>query len=145
MTLKGNIVLSDPLVKPDEKIIFSVIGEKKILWQEIMNYLRSNYPDAAGDWNFYKDGKQWLFKMVQKKKTIFWSGLFEDEDTFRITFYFGDKAEPVIDSSDLPQRIKSEFKTSKRYGAIRAVSTVMRDLSDVEIVKKLVSIKTKLK
>ena len=29
MTLKGNIILSDPLVKPDEKIIFSVIGENK--------------------------------------------------------------------------------------------------------------------
>ena len=69
----------------------------------------------------------------------------EDEDTFRITFYFGDKAEPVLEASDLPQRIKSEFKTAKKYGAIRAVSTVMRDLSDVEIVKKLVSIKTKLK
>jgi hypothetical protein len=105
MTLKRNIALSDPLVKPDEKLIFSIIGEKKILWQEIMNYLKSDYPDASGDWNFYKDGNQWLFKMVQKKKTIFWCGLFELEATFRITFYFGDKAEPVIIESKIPDKV----------------------------------------
>jgi hypothetical protein len=30
--------------------------------------------------------------MQQKKKTIFWVGVLKD--TFRITFYFGNKAEP---------------------------------------------------
>lgn len=67
------------------------------------------------------------------------------KNSFRITFYFGDKAESLIDNSDLPQKIKDDFKSSKRYGSIRAVSIKMNDSTDVENVKKLISIKTKLK
>jgi hypothetical protein len=143
MTAKEIFVMSDPLVRPDEKLIFSIIGEKKILWQEIMNYLKSNYPDASGQWNYYKDGKAWLFKVVQKKKTIFWSLILED--TFRITFYFGDKAEPVIIESELPDKVKQDFLTGKRYGKIRAISLKINDMKDVEIVKTIVPIKVKIK
>jgi hypothetical protein len=143
MTAKEIFVMSDPLVKPDEKLIFSIIGEKKILWQEIMNYLKSNYPDASGQWNYYKDGKAWLFKVVQKKKTIFWSAILED--TFRLTFYFGDKAEPVIVESKLPDKVKQDFLTGKKYGKIRAISLKINDMKDVEIVKTIVPIKVKIK
>jgi hypothetical protein len=143
MTAKEILMLSDPLVKPDEKIIFSYIGDKKLLWQEIMDYLRDCYPEASGVWNYYKDGKQWLFKVVRKKKTVFWGAILED--TFRITFYFGEKAEPVILASELQEKIKHDFLTGQRYGKIRAISIKMNDISDVETVKKLVSLKTKLK
>jgi hypothetical protein len=45
---------------------------------------------------------------VRKKKTIFWISLIEN--TFQVTFYFGDKAEPLIEKSELPEKIKVEFK-----------------------------------
>lgn len=143
MDEKLNLLLSDPQVKPDEKLIFSIIGEKKILWQELMNYLKINYPDASGDWNYYNDGKLWLFKMTRKKKTIFWGTLLED--TFKITFYFGDKAEPVILESSLTDEVKQNFMTGKRYGKIRAISVKVNDVSDLEIIKTTIGIKVKLK
>jgi hypothetical protein len=143
MAEKENLVLSDKQIIPTDDYIFSIIGEKRILWQTIMDYLSDNYKDISGSWNFYNDGKQWLFKLIQKKKTIFWAGILKD--TFRVTFYFGDKAETLIDASDLPQAIKDDFKNGKRYGKIRAASLKMSDLSDVESVKKLVAIKMKMK
>jgi len=143
MAEKENLVLSDKQIIPTDDYIFSIIGEKRILWQTIMNYLSENYKDISGSWNFYNDGKQWLFKLVQKKKTIFWAGVLKD--TFRVTFYFGDKAEILIDTSDLSQTIKDGFKNGKRYGKIRAVTLKMSDLSDVESVKTLVAIKMKIK
>ena len=81
--------------------------------------------------------------MVQKKKTIFWGGILQD--TFRITFYFGDKAEPIIEASDLPADIKSGFKNAKKYGAIRPISIKVFEHSDVENVLKLIVIKNKIK
>jgi hypothetical protein len=81
--------------------------------------------------------------MVQKKKTIFWAGILQD--TFRITFYFGDKAESVIETSDLPSAIKDGFKTAKKYGAIRPISIKVFEYSDVENVLKLIVIKQKIK
>jgi len=136
-------ILSDKQVDPTDDYIFSVLGDKKLLWQSIMKYASENYKDISGSWNYYNDGKQWLYKLVQKKKTIFWSALLTD--TFRVTFYFGDKAEPLIDASDLQQVVKDDFKSGKRYGKIRAISIKMKDSSDLDTVKKLIDIKTRLK
>ena len=123
--------------------MFFMALDKKIFWQNIMNHMADNYKDSSGEWNFYNDGKRWLFKMIHKKKTIFWAAILTD--TFRITFYFGNKAEPVIDGSDLPQTIKDGFRTAKRYGLIRPVSFKIMNNTDVENVLKLVAIKHKLK
>jgi hypothetical protein len=55
------IDLSDKSVVPTDDFIFSVIGERKVQWLRIMNYLSENYPDASGTWNFYNDGKKMAF------------------------------------------------------------------------------------
>jgi len=136
-------VLSDKSIVPTDDFIFSIIRERKVHWLRIMNYLSENYPDASGTWNYYNDGKQWLFKYVRKKKTIFWASLLID--TFRITFYLGNKAESVIENSDLPVSIKEEFKTAKRYGLIRPVTLIIRNEEDVDNVLKMIVIKVKLK
>jgi len=108
-----------------------------------MDHMKNNYKDSAGGWNFYNDGKRWLFKMVNKKKTVFWAGILND--TFRITFYLGNKAESIIENSDLPQTIKEEFKTAKRYGLIRPVTFIINNNSDVDNVLKMIAIKNKIK
>jgi hypothetical protein len=136
------LVLSDKSVIPTDEHIYAFLGEKRFDWQSIMHYAAENYKDA-GSWNYYNDGKQWLFKLVNKKKTIFWAGILTN--TFRITFYFGDKAEPLIAESDLPEKIKYEFKSARRYGAIRGVSIIVRDKADVDNILKLIKIKHKLK
>jgi hypothetical protein len=143
MEERENIMLSDKLVIPTDDLIYSFIGEKKVLWQAIMSFASDNIKDVSGSWNYYNDGKRWLYKFVQKKKTIFWACILED--TFRVTFYFGDKAEPVIDASGLPESVRQEFKTGKRYGKIRAISLRMSDMKDVEIIKTLMAIKVKIK
>ncbi|OFY65572.1 MAG: hypothetical protein A2V64_07530 [Bacteroidetes bacterium RBG_13_43_22] len=143
MTEKETFVFPDQNVKPTEEMIFSFIGNKKILWQKIMKYLSDNYKEASGSWNYYNDGKQWLYKMVMKKKTIFWLAVLKD--TFRITFYFGDKAEPVINASDLPKSVKDDFLAGKHYGKIRGITTKINSQSDVETITKLVDIKVKHK
>jgi hypothetical protein len=136
-------ILSDKSVIPTDDFIFSIIGENKSHWQRIMNYLSENYEDASGTWNYYNDGKQWLFKLVRKKKTIFWLSLLSD--TFRITFYLGNKAESVIENSDLPTGIKEEFKTAKRYGSIRPITLIIRGKADVDNVVKMIDLKSKMK
>lgn len=143
MPEKEKHILSDKTLIPTDDYIFSILGNRKELWQSIITYAIENIKNTSGTWNYYNDGKQWLFKMVQKKKTIFWGGILQD--TFRITFYFGDKAEPIIEASDLPTDIKSGFKNAKKYGAIRPVSIKVFEHSDVENVLKLIVIKNKIK
>jgi Protein of unknown function (DUF3788) len=143
MAEKEDLVLNDKQITPTDDYIFSIIGEKKALWQNIMNYVSENYKDTSGSWNYYNDGKQWLFKLVQKKKTIFWAAVLKD--TFRISFWFSDKAESMIYDSNLPQKIKDDYKSAKKYGSTRAVSIKLYDLNDVDNVLKMIVLKQKIK
>jgi hypothetical protein len=137
------ILLTDKLVFPSDDVIFPLLGEKKILWQHLMNYMHDHYKDSCGTWNFYNDGKRWLFKMTYKKKTVFWVNI--TPGGFRVTFYFGNKAEPIIESSDMPQSVKDEFRTAKRYGLIRPAIFVINSKEDLDNVLKMIVIKCNLK
>jgi hypothetical protein len=137
------LVLIDKSVTPTDELVFSIIGKNKSHWQRLMTEIQAVYPDALGQWNYYNDGKNWLFKMILKKKTLFWIGILKD--SFRITFYFGDKAEPLIEKSTLPETMKSEFKTSQRYGKIRAISLKVNNNEDIENAIKVAAIKASMK
>ncbi len=137
------LVLSDKDLVVDDKLLSSVLGDNMTLWSKLIDDITSGYSNSAGTWNYYNDGHQWLFKMVYKKKTFFWAAM--HAGSFRITFYFGNKAEPVLMESDLPQSVKDNFLTAKRYGSIRAISTRVMNNDDLNLVLKLAEIKSKLK
>jgi hypothetical protein len=137
------VVLTDPFIIPNEVLVFSIIGDKSILWQGIISYLHDNHSDISEVWRFYNDGKCWLFRTLKKKKTIFWIGVIDG--TFRITFWLGDKASPLIAQSDLPGKIKDDFENAKSYKIGRALSIKMEDKTDMDSVIKLIGIKLKIK
>jgi hypothetical protein len=143
MAEQEKAVLGDKDIYPSEELINSIIGEKKNLWLKIMSYAHEKYNDVEEEWRYYNDGKQWLFKLTRKKKTIFWLSLLNE--TFRITFYFGNKAEPAILSSNLPDSVKNEFVKGQRFGNIRAITTIISGDSDVENICKLIDLKVSLK
>ncbi len=143
MAESEKLVLGDKSVYPSDEILSSIFGDKMIIWQKIISYVKDNYKDITEEWRYYIDGKQWLFKMQQKKKTIFWAGVLKD--TFRITFYFGNKAEPVIEGSNLPQKIKNNFRDAKRFGTLRPISTIVGGGKDLDNILKLIDVKTKIK
>ena len=136
-------VLTDENQFPTEEIIFSHIGKSNVLWESLFQYINGAYPDFDAQWKYYRDGKSWLMKMTRKSKTIFWLSIVEG--AFIITFYFGDKAEPMIMESALPAEMKKEFKAAKRYNKIRGITITMKDQQDIEHTKILILIKLKLK
>ena len=137
------LILSDKNQYPTEEIIFSHIGKSKILWESIFNYIHTNYPDFSEKWNYYNDGKSWLMKISNKSKTIFWLSIIPD--SFRITFYFGDKAEQAILASKISDELKNKFKDGKRFGKIRGLTLTINNKKNIEFVKELISIKLKIK
>lgn len=136
------LALTDKSVTPTDEQVFSIIGENRIHWQKLMNGIAEQFPDAKGEWNYYNDGKNWLFKMIRKKKTLFWIGV--HSDTFRVTFYFGDKAELLINESNLANELKEEFRNGKHYGKIRGLSVKINKAQDVNNAFILATIKSKV-
>ncbi len=137
------IVLTDPTIQPTDELIFGIIGENSVYWEKLVDYLYEKHLNITEEWRFYNDGKSWLYKAVRKKQTLYWIGVIKD--TFRVTFWFGDKAEPVIIESTLPDSIKEDFKNAKRYGQLRAISIEVRSDDDFTNVVKLLELKAKMK
>ncbi len=128
---------------PTEEIIFSHIGKSKALWKSVFDFIHSNHPDISEEWRYYNDGKSWLFKAVRKKKTVFWLSVIKN--AFRITFYFTDKAEQLIEKSSISDELKKQFKEGKRYNKIRGITIVFKNKKDVEYAKVLIGIKISIK
>lgn len=137
------IVLTDPNVQPTEELIFSIIGENSVYWEQLIEYIYDTHFDITEEWRFYNDGKSWLYKAMRKKQTLYWIGVISD--TFRVTFWFGNKAESIIENSMLPESIKEEFRNAKRYGQLRAISIEMRSPEDLDNAIKLIELKVKIK
>ena len=143
MAEKEVFIFTDPVVQPDREKMIPVLGERIRLWDELMAHIDSAYANPEKVWRYYKDGGQWLFRMLHKKKTVFWSVIVDD--AFRVTFYFGGKSEPLVMGSDIPQALKDEFRAGKSYGAIKALSVKVMEQNDLDVVYRLILLKTSIK
>ena len=143
MSNKEIFILSDPMVEPSPEFLKEVLKEKYAWWTEIRDHVTGHYPHITEVWKYYNDGKQWLYRLMQKKNTIFWLAVMAD--SYRITFYFPKKAEALITASDLPEEMKADFLTARSSGQIRPISLKMERASDVERVKQLVALKLTIK
>ena len=134
-------ILKDPDQYPTDEVIFSCIGGKKALWISFFDALHERHPDFSEEWRYYKDGKNWLMKVTRKSKTIFWLSVWKK--AFKITFYLSDKAEALIDQSDIADDLKEQFKNGKRYGKIRGLTITFRKKKDIEYAESLIAIRLK--
>ncbi len=141
--MKVSSGLTDKNSHPDDTLVFSVTGDKVILWKNLIDQAKSSYKDIKGEWRFYNDGKQWLYKLTLRHKTIFWASVFND--TFRITFYFTEKAEPLISGSDLPSEIKDGFASLKSQHKLRPITVILNNDSDAENILRLIALKKNFK
>ena len=136
-------ILSDKNQFPTEEIIFSHIGRTKTLWISFFDYVHSNHPDFTEEWRYYNDGKSWLMKVQRKAKTVFWLSIIKN--SFRITFYFTDKASKAIAESNISEELKAQFTDGKLYGKIKGITIVFKKKKDIEYAKSLITIKLSLK
>lgn len=135
-------VLTDPKEFPTEQVIFSRIGKKKTLWIDFFDVLGERHSDLAQQWRYYEDGKNWLMKVTRKSKTIFWLSVWDN--AFKITFYFSDKAEPLIEESGISESLKKSFKEGKRYGKVRGLTIDFSQTRDIENAESLIAIRRKV-
>jgi len=135
--------LDDENVFPDDTVLRSSLGENKATWDKFIGLIQKDYPSFNYEWRFYNDGHRWLFKVTQKAKTICWVSVWDG--FYKVSFYFGDKAEDLIVGSDLDKMYKEQFISGKRYGKIRAITVDVDQATKLETIKLLAEIKTKLK
>ena len=136
------ILLSDPNVFPSSEILSKVLGEKIDLYDKALEIIKIEIPESDPQWNYYKDGKSWLLKVVHSKKTLCW--IFVFEKGIKTTFYINGKYEEYIIESNLPEELKEEYLGTKEK-KIRGISLKVEKEKDLTILKELVKIKKRAK
>lgn len=137
--MEQKTVLSDKDIQPNEELIATIIGDKQLIWKQMMAYLYDNNKDISEVWKYYNDGKSWLFRSLKKKKTIFWIKVLED--TFRIAFWYPIRLESAIMESNLPDSLKIQYKEAKSFNKMRGIYIDIQDSNDLINIKKLIDFK----
>ncbi len=135
--------LKDENEYPNDEVLSRYLGQVKNTWDSFIDFINENYPSFSGEWRYYKDGKNWLYKITKSKKTICWVSIYHN--MFKSTFYFPDRAEDLICKSNLDPEYIENFITGKRYGNTRGVTVTIKYVSDIENTKLLIGIKEQLK
>ncbi len=136
-------VLCDPNEYPNDDVLRRHLGRAMASWQALMAHIQQHDPALSGEWRYYEDGKNWLYKTTYKKLTLCWAVVLRGK--FKTTCYFPDRAEPAITGSKLPRAFIDQYLNGRRYGKTRAISVDVHKLADLEVTKQVMEIRLLVK
>ncbi len=123
--------------------IQAALGRTAGTWRTLFEKIRAEHPDITESWNYYNDGKSWLLKVVQKKKTMFW--LLVEKGAFRITFYFATRLTEALLASEISAERKAAIKESAASGKLKGISIKFGPRNGIQDVLTLIDLKKTLK
>ena len=143
MILMEKPILTDKSIYPTDEVLQFHLGARKPVWDAMIALIIHHYPSFNFAWRYYNDGKCWLNKVTTKTKTVCWISVYPQ--LFKMTFYFGDKAEPFIVASPLQEALKTQFFQSKKVGKIRRILVSVDDTAILPEIVTLIDLKQKIK
>jgi hypothetical protein len=135
--------LNDKEEYPSDEVLQRVLARAKPAWDSFMRIVAQDHPSFSGEWRYYNDGKSWLYKLTNKKKTVCWVSVYPG--AFKTGFYFPDKAESLITDGRLDRQHVDQFIHGKKYGKIRGIVVTLTKTADLDAVKTLIEIKGQVK
>ena len=136
-----NLILTDPLVKPDEAVIKKALGKKYKTYQAFT--AKISELTLVLDWNYYNDGKSWLCKVLKKKKNLCWLSIWNTG--FKLGFYFTAETIKGVYELDINDEIKKAAKEMKPIGKLCPVVILTEDNEILNDTLKILEYKMKLK
>lgn len=132
-------IFDDKSLKPENESLFKAFGKTAKLWKKLRHDLENEFGELIEDWKFYGQKSGWTLKLLRKKRNLFF--MIPQKGFFRISLIFGDKAVSEIEASDVPEDIKEELRTARKYTEGRGIGIDVTSPEDVENIKKLVTMK----
>jgi len=132
-------IFDDKSKEPTGQMLAKAIGKQYQLWKDIAGYVVEKYPKAFEEWKYYGVKYGWSFRLKDKKRNIIYMG--PQDGSFMVAFSFNDKGVDTVQDSSLPQSIKDELRSAKKYVEGRGIRLKVRTKADVANIKTMVDIK----
>ena len=137
------MTLKDPQILPTPEVLQNVLGTSYPVFDELIKTVAQSNYGIVGDWNYYNDGKAWLFKAAFKKKTVFWLSVWDGY--FRTAFYFTEKNCTGLFDLGISQSILDDFESQKPIGKLLPLVIEMKVKEQLPDLLKIIEYKKKLK
>ncbi len=122
-------LLRDEAEYPSDDVLARYLGSAKATWDVFAARLAADFPEASLEWRFYKDGKSWLGKVQQRKKTVCWVSI--GDQAFRTTFYFTARSDPELDRLPIAQELRSRYLAQPPIGKLKPITVVVSCTSEL--------------
>lgn len=144
MKLKNpTLLLRDPAVKPTNEALKDILGKALFdIYKELTDMVTNEF-ELECEWRFYNDGKVWLCKVVNKKKTIFWLSIWEE--CIKTSFYFTEKTRAGISELPINKEIKDKFEKAEPTGRLIPLILDIDRKQQLKDLRKIIGYKKKLK
>jgi len=137
-------LLRDSEIIPTEKVLENTLGKEIFaVYKELTKIITSAEFELKPEWNFYKDGKAWLCKVIYKKKTVFWLSIWENH--IKTSFYFTEKTRSGIFELPINEKIKQDFEETKIIGKLIPLILYIEKEEQLEDLKEVIKYKKGLK
>lgn len=124
---------------PAKQDLKKALGKALVIWESIIDITKTLYPKAIEEWNFPGEKYGWSFRLKDKKRAIIY--LVPQDQFFKASFVFGQKAVDIILDSAIADNIKTELRNAKVYAEGRGIRIEVKDKSCMEDIQELIKIK----
>ncbi|MDP1800958.1 MAG: DUF3788 family protein [Bacteroidota bacterium] len=132
-------IFTDKNLKPTVEDLKKGLGKTYLIWKDLENFTKTNYPNAICEWSFSSEKFGWSYRIKDNKRVLIY--LLPRDKFFKTAFVFGEKALIQIFESDISEVIKSELKNAKKNAEGKGIRIEVKDLSVIGDIQKLVKFK----
>ena len=142
MTSTEKPLLREEAIYPTNEVLKNVLCDSYVVFEELTSKITNDF-GLVLEWNYYKDGKSWLCKVLHKKKTVFWFSVWDK--FFRATFFFTEKHLEGFSVLDVSESIKEDLCTNKPIGKLLPLLLTIEGKGQLEDLLKVIAFKKNLK
>lgn len=135
------LALRDGDILPTQEVLEAILGSSYPAFEELNALLIAM--EIRPEWNYYRDGKAWLCKMMFKKKNMGWLHVYDG--FFRVSFFFMERHLTAIADLNISDCIKEDFYEMKPVGKLLPMSIAVGDKEKLEDVLTVLRFKKSLK
>ena len=135
------MALRDGDILPTQEVLEAILGSSYPAFEELNALLIAM--EIRPEWNYYRDGKAWLCKMMFKKKNMGWLHVYDG--FFRVSFFFMERHLTAIADLNISDCIKEDFYEMKPVGKLLPMSIAVGDKEKLEDVLTVLRFKRSLK
>jgi hypothetical protein len=138
------LLLRDADLFPSADVLKDALGSNVYeIFDSFMNTITDAEYGLSYEWRYYNDGKSWLCKVSNKKKTIFWLSVWDGY--FQIGFFFTEKYWEGIAALEIDETIKEDFCRMKPVGKLIPMIFKISRKEQLDDLLKVITFKKNLK